>query len=465
MVRPALSLILPTLLVAPAADAAPAGRDRIADVAERRVQGVVNISTTKTQRRRHNASPYFADPFFGPGGPLGGPPQRQQRQEQSLGSGVIVAKSGIVLTNNHVVEKSDSIRVTLSDGREFEATIVGTDPKSDIAVIKMKRAPKDLVPIPFGNSDRLRLGETVVAIGNPFGLGHTVTMGIVSAKGRANVGIADYEDFIQTDAAINPGNSGGALVDLQGRLIGVNTAIASRSGGYQGIGFAVPSNMARNVMRSLIDSGRVRRGYLGVAIQDVNRSLAKALSLKAPRGVLISDVVPDSPAMRGGLVRGDVVLAIGPRRIRDAADFRNRIAAAGNGKRLRLRIARSGGEKTVQVALGELGAPGGQAAATNKTSQERSGVLAGLRLQPLDNANRRRYRIPNAVRSGLLVLGVAKGSRSASSGLRPGDVLLEVNRRPVDKLHQFKKAYTNSGSHVLLLVHRGDRTLFMVLSK
>ena len=251
-------------------------------------------------------------------------------RENSLGSGVIVRKSGVILTNNHVIEGASKIRVTLSDGRDFDAEVVGADPKSDIAVIKMLKPPKDLAPIALGDSDSLRLGEMVVAIGNPFGLGHTVTMGIVSAKGRANVGIVDYEDFIQTDAAINPGNSGGALIDLQGRLIGINTAIASRSGGYQGIGFAVPSNMARAVMNSLLKHGRVVRGWLGVAIQPVTKDLQRAMGLKTTKGVLISDVMQDSPAARSGIKRGDVIELAGET-LRDPVHLRNRVAAAGSG--------------------------------------------------------------------------------------------------------------------------------------
>ena len=251
------------------------GRSVIADIAESRISGVVNISSTKVTHTKTGQyfNPFFNDPFFREffGHRFYGIPE--ERREKSLGSGVIVSEDGLVLTNNHVVENAAEILVTLSDKRELEAEIVGTDPKSDVAIIRLKGNTKDLTPVPIGNSGELRLGDIVLAIGNPFGLDHTVTMGIVSAKGRANVGITDYEDFIQTDAAINPGNSGGALINMKGELVGINTAIVSKSGGYQGIGFAIPSNMAKAVMESLVKYGKVVRGWLGVSTQDLDQDL------------------------------------------------------------------------------------------------------------------------------------------------------------------------------------------------
>ena len=452
-----------SILQAPAAVTS----DAIANVAEKRVSAVVNISTTKTiadQTGRHH--PLMQDPFFrrffGPGmAPRGRP---APRRENSLGSGVIVRKDGIILTNNHVIEKADTIRVTLSDGREFKAKVVGTDPKSDIAVIRMTKPPNNLRPIALGDSDRLRLGEMVVAIGNPFGLGHTVTMGIVSAKGRANVGIVDYEDFIQTDAAINPGNSGGALIDLHGNLIGINTAIASRSGGYQGIGFAVPSNMARTVMQSLIKHGRVIRGWLGVAIQPVTRDLQKALKLPAPRGVLVSDVMQDSPAARGGLRRGDVILTLGGEKMRDPAHLRNRVAAAGSGNKIKLAVMRQGKKKSLTLRLGELDGDRGQALKTPPT-QAKHGNLAGLTLENLNRQLRERFAIPNRLRQGVVVTHVEPGSTAERAGLNPGDVLLEVNRKSVRSIAAFKQRYKRSGKQTLLLIQRANRTLFIVLNK
>ncbi len=243
--------------------------DAIASVSERAVGSVVNISTTRTTKPAEFQSPLENDPFFRHFFEFG-PQERQPHKEQSLGSGVIVESNGTILTNNHVVQGADEISVTLSDKRSYTAKVVGTDPKSDLAVVKLQNPPKDLRALPFGDSDALRVGEVVLAIGDPFGVGQTVTMGIVSAKGRANIGIVDYEDFIQTDAAINPGNSGGALINLHGELVGINTAILSRSGGYQGIGFAIPSSMVQSIMDSLIHEGKVVRGWLGVMIQDLD---------------------------------------------------------------------------------------------------------------------------------------------------------------------------------------------------
>src|SRR5690606_31146613 len=270
----------------------------IADVAERALPSVVNISLTKVGRA---GAPIPFPVFFGP---------PQERIEQGMGSGVIVSADGTILTNNHVVADAKEIKVTTYDRREFDAKVIGTDPKSDLAVIQIQGAPAGLTPIQFGDSSKLRLGEVVLAIGNPFGVGQTVTMGIVSATGRSRMGIVDYEDFIQTDAAINPGNSGGALVNMRGELVGINTAILSRSGGYQGIGFAIPADMARPIMKSLLDNGKVERGWLGVSIQDLTPELARGLGIGTSRGVLVSGVIDGSPADKAGLERGDVVISL-----------------------------------------------------------------------------------------------------------------------------------------------------------
>ncbi|HXX56634.1 MAG TPA: Do family serine endopeptidase, partial [Thermodesulfovibrionales bacterium] len=283
---------------------------------------VVNISSTKVIRRD---SPAFSeDPFFDFFNPFHDFGLPKKWKEQSLGSGVIVSKDGYIITNNHVVEQSEDIRVTLYDRRSFRGKVVGADPKTDIAVVKI--SADDLPTAPWGDSDRLQVGEFVLAIGNPFGLSHTVTMGIISAVGRANVGIADYEDFIQTDAAINPGNSGGPLVNIKGELIGINTAIFSRSGGYQGIGFAVPSNMARLVMDQLMKQGRIVRGWLGVSIQDVTPELSQKFGLKDARGALVSDVTKGSPAEKAGIARGDIILEFNGKEITSVGGLRNLVA-------------------------------------------------------------------------------------------------------------------------------------------
>ncbi|HLV65895.1 MAG TPA: DegQ family serine endoprotease [Polyangiaceae bacterium] len=425
----------------------------IADVAERALPSVVNISLTKVGR----AGAPIPFPFFF------GPPQ--ERIEQGMGSGVIVSADGTILTNNHVVADAKEIKVTTYDRREFDAKVIGTDPKSDLAVIQIQGAPAGLTPIQFGDSSKLRLGEIVLAIGNPFGVGQTVTMGIVSAKGRADLGIVDYEDFIQTDAAINPGNSGGALINMEGKLVGINTAILSRSGGYQGIGFAIPTNMAMPIMQSLKANGRVVRGWLGVGIQEVDSDLAAALKLPVKAGIVLSDVQPGSPAARAGLRRGDVVTKLDGKAVTSLGHFRNAIAIAGAGRKVALEIYRDGRPQAVTVQLGEMpNEPLGGSSAKPSTPGGRS-PLDGISLAPLTPEHRRAFRVPADVNGGVIVTGVAPGSSAARAGLRPGDVILEVNRRPVATLEQFEAAYTKSQGRVLLLVNRGGNTVFMVVKR
>jgi Do/DeqQ family serine protease len=323
------------------------------DVAERVVPSVVNIAVTRTGGggddvpSMEDVDPMFRD-FFGPQGPRGG-------QEHSLGSGVIVSADGLVLTSAHVVDGAEHVDLTLNDGRELDGVVVGTDRRSDVAVVRIdKREAHGLVPLSMGDSSALRLGEVVLAIGNPFGVGQTVTMGIVSAKGRSALGIVDYEDFIQTDAAINPGNSGGALVNLRGELVGVNTAILSRSGGNQGIGFAIPTSMIRPIMKSLVATGKVARGWLGVGIQDVDRDLAAGLGLAPGDGVVVGQVEKDSPAARAGIERGDLIRAVGSDRVHSSSELRNKIAALAPGSTAHLDVVRKGQGRAVDVVLGAL---------------------------------------------------------------------------------------------------------------
>jgi len=326
---------------------------QISDVAERVVDSVVNISTTQTV----DDGPGMLDPFFSdPGSPRYG--GADPRRAQSLGSGVIVSAGGRILTNAHVVDKAAEIRVTLPDGSEVTAEVIGSDPSSDVAVLQLI-APKGgklpvLRPLPMADSSKLRLGAVVLAVGNPFGVGQGVTMGIVSAVGRASVGIEDYEDFIQTDAAINPGNSGGALVDLDGNLVGINTAILSRSGGYQGIGFAIPTNMARPIMDMLVKDGRVSRGYLGVQLAPLNQQTKDHFNLKATTGVVVAGVGDDTPASKAGLQAGDVVTAIDGLPVRELGKLRNQVAMKGAGHTAELAIVRGGAPTKVVVKLGEL---------------------------------------------------------------------------------------------------------------
>ena len=288
--------------------------DSLADVASQVTPTVVNISTTKTVKPDEQLNPFFDDPFFHKF--FGVPEHPRAYKERSLGSGVIVSSDGYIITNNHVIEGASEIKVVLPNKREFKGKLIGADSRSDVAVIKID--DKDLPAITWGDSDKLRPGEMVMAVGSPFGLTQSVTMGIISAVGRANIGIEDYEDFIQTDAAINPGNSGGALVNMRGELVGINTAIFSRTGGYQGIGFAVPSNMAKQVMESLIRTGKVVRGWLGVSVQDVTPALSKQFGVPVGEGALVGEVVKGSPAEKAGFKQGDVIVEFNGKKVEDS---------------------------------------------------------------------------------------------------------------------------------------------------
>src|SRR3989442_9105370 len=353
---------------------------------------VVNIASARTVRGPAGPpTPFFSDPFFR----FFFSPERAPRRERSLGSGVIVTRDGYVLTNNHVVEGAQDIRVTLGDRREFTARLVGADSKTDIAVLKLPAGSFTIIPL--GDSKRVDVAEVVLAIGNPFGLSQTVTMGIVSAVGRANLGIADYEDFIQTDAAINPGNSGGALVNARGELIGINTAIFSQNGGYMGIGFAVPVNMGRQVMEQIIKRGRLTRGYRGLTVQDLTPAVARGLGLWEARGVLVGDVSPDGPAPAAGIRRGDVITAVDDKPVDDVGHFRNLVADTPPGTRVRLTVKRDGREEPIEVAVGELpdrtptaaaaGAPGRPGAA--RPSRARVPTRLGPRPRPPPPVHRR----------------------------------------------------------------------------
>ena len=441
---------LPTAYI----DAEPQPELSIPEVAERAIKSVVNISTTR-QAPQQPIGPLFSDPFFrdflGPRGP--GMPM--DRRASSLGSGVIIGEDGVVLTNHHVVGDAERIEVTLHDGKRFDADVVGSDPRSDLAVLRLRDTSAPLVALPMGDSAQLRLGEPVLAIGNPFGIGQTVTQGIISATGRANLGIVDYEDFIQTDAAINPGNSGGALVSLRGELVGINTAIVSRSGGYQGIGFAIPSNMASQIVADLLRDGAVQRGYLGVVIQDLTPELADAIGSPAAVGVLVSEVSPSTPAERAGFARGDVITQLNDTPVTTSAGLRMAVAAAGPNTPFSATVLREGRSRTLKGTLDAL--PDDPAAPPTPSEP----IKQELSLAPLDAATAQR--LPAGVDGGVLVRSVAPGSPAARAGLRPGDVVLQANNKPVRTPAEAYAALAET--RVLLLISRGGTTLFIVVGR
>jgi serine protease Do len=423
---------------------------------------VVNISSSKIVRTQNvPLAPFFNDPFFRQffGQQFGHQFQvpREQREE-SLGSGVIISPDGYILTNNHVVAGAGEIKVFLSDKREFKGKVIGADPKTDVAVVKIDAT--NLSTITLGDSSKLRVGDYALAIGDPFGIGETVTMGIVSATGRGGLDIEDYEDFIQTDAAINPGNSGGALINARGELIGINTAILSAgSGGNQGIGFAIPINMARYVLDQILKHGKVNRGYLGVVIQDMTPALAKAFDVPQVSGVLVSDVAKNGPGQQAGLERGDVILSVDGQPVSSVNDLRLRIAQTMPGTTVHLKILRGGHEREVAVKLGELPEKASQAAAQPGTGS----LMQGVQVETLTADIAQQLGISPATK-GVVVSDVDPSSAAAAAGLQRGDVIEQVNRQPVSSVREYDRAVNQAGKQpIVLLVNRGGTTSFIVV--
>jgi serine protease Do len=422
------------------------------------------VTTTKINETSPQGMPGFDDPFwrhfFGDqSGQMGPRGQMGPEIQHGLGSGVIITKDGYILTNNHVVDGAKELKVTLQDGREFTAKVIGRDQKSDIAVVKIEA--HDLPTVPLADSSKVEVGDVVLAIGNPFGVGQTVTSGIVSATDRGNVGIEDYEDFIQTDAAINPGNSGGALVDINGRLIGINTAILSRSGGSQGVGFAIPSNLARTMMEGLVQYGHVTRGYLGVQIQSITPDLASQFNLKDNKGALVGDVVPNGPADKAGFRSGDVIQRFNSHAVTDSRQLQLEVAETKPGSTVPVEIVRDGSMKTLDVTVKQL--PGKEDLADNNASSNDTGTLNGVEVSDLNDQARDQFHVPANVK-GAVVTQVDPGSASAEAGLKAGDVIQEINHRPVsdadeavkltektDNKHTLVRVWENGGSHYVVV--------------
>jgi Do/DeqQ family serine protease len=453
----------PAPVAAPAAAAARtpgAGADTYAPLVEQISPAVVTV--TSERRVRMTSSQMPDDPllrqFFGDQFGRRMPPQ--ERREGGLGSGVIVRADGYILTNHHVVDGADTVKVELKDGRTLQAKVVGSDTPSDLAVLKIDAT--NLHTLPLADSDKVRVGDIALALGNPLGIGQTVTMGIVSAKGRATgAGDGSYQDFIQTDAPINQGNSGGALVNTQGELIGINSQILSPSGGNIGIGFAIPANMARNVMTQLIDNGKVRRGMLGVTIQPLTSDIARSLHMDNAQGALVNAGTPDSPADKAGMQRGDVITAVNGRTVQDSNSLRNEISEMMPGTNTKLTLLRNGKEQTVDVTLAEL-----QPSRTSgdDTGEAGSGSGYGLSVEPLTRESARQLGI--TATSGVVVTNVASGSRAADAGLRQGDVIEQVDGNPVSSPDALRSALDKqTGAPALLLVHRGEATVFMTIER
>jgi serine protease Do len=425
-----------------------------APVAARVLPAVVNISSSRVVKAQQPQM--FSDPFFQQFFGGGGMQAPQKQREEALGSGVIISPDGYILTNNHVIDKATDIQVLLSDRRQLKAKLVGADSKTDVAVLKVDATALPVVPL--GQPNTLKPGNFVIAVGNPFGLNQTVTMGIVSATGRGGLGIEDYEDFIQTDAAINPGNSGGALVDVNGNLVGINTAILSGSGGNQGVGFAIPISLARQVMDEILKNGKVVRGYMGVQIQELTPQMAKAFGLTIDTGALIADVTPDSPASRAGLRRGDVIADLNGKSV-DNRQLQLQVSMMAPGTNVRLTVMREGKQIEVPVTLAELPAT----SAGPSPSGNPAGALQGLTTQTLTSDMAVQMQLPPATK-GVVISQIDDSSPAAAAGLRRGDVILEVNRKPVADAGEFRMAARAADDRpVLLLVDRAGETTYIMV--
>jgi serine protease Do len=443
-----------------------------APIVKRAMPAVVNISSSKVVKDQGGpeggGQGLFNDPFFRQffGGRM--PQQQEQPRSQratSLGSGVVVSQDGYILTNNHVVDGATDVKVSFADKEEYPAKVIGTDKYTDIAVLKINKS--GLTTLPFANSAHSEVGDVVLAIGEPFGLGQTVTMGIISAKGRAGLGIERFEDFIQTDAAINRGNSGGALIDTRGDLVGINTAILSgETGGNQGIGFAIPANLARNIMDQIMSKGKVTRGFLGILPQELTPDMAKAFGMPNSHGVAIAQVEPSSPAAKAGLKVGDVITAVNGTSMDDVNTFRLQVAGFAPGTTINLKVARNGESLNVPVTLGEfnLEAENKGEGEGNLPNTGEKGALHGVSVQALTSDLRQQLQVPEGTQ-GVVITEVDPDSAASAAGLQQGDIIVQVNRKPVTTVPEFNTSIKTGASResTLLLVKRGQGTQFVVV--
>jgi serine protease Do len=447
-------------------EASASAQSGFAPVVKKVLPAVVNITSSKVSKVSSESQEMPDDPlfrqFFGQefSERFNGPRQAPGQREQGLGSGVIMTPDGYLLTNNHVVDGANDVRVTLSDKREFKAKVVGTDAKSDIAVLKIDAST--LPSITVGDSTKVQVGDYALAIGDPFGVGQTVTMGIVSATGRSHLGIEDYEDFIQTDAPINPGNSGGALVNDRGELIGINTAIiAHGSEGNQGIGFAIPANMVRTVMEQIVENGKVTRAYLGIMPQDITQDVAKAFGEAQPHGALVADVSANGPAQEAGLERGDIIEEVNGKPVSDSNDLRMTVSMMAPQSTANLKVLRNGSERGIAVKLGDMPEEDAGVRSDGSSKGTPSSALSGVSVENLDAETANSLRLsPNT--KGVAVTGVDPSSDAARAGLRRGDVIQELNRRPIQNTVEFEQAFRNSSNEKhLLLVNRNGKTMYL----
>ena len=482
----ALGLLIPLMPAGSDAAVPPGVVQGFAEIVKSVTPAVVNIAVSGGEGgRRPGRRPLPPGPFGGPPGegppgeegpggepPIPPPPGPPGRPEQSAGSGVIIDASGFIVTNNHVVENASQITVTLSDKREFAGKLVGADPKTDLAVVKIDA--EGLPALKWATGEKLEVGDLVLAIGSPFGLSSTVTLGIISALGRGNVGIADYEDFIQTDAAINPGNSGGALVNMNGELIGINTAIFSRTGGSEGIGFAIPSTIATDIVGSLTKTGKVVRGWMGIAIQEVTPALAKSFKLPDQRrgGVLVSDVNEDGPSAAAGMKRGDIIVGFDDREVQSVSQLRNVVARTIVGHVAKIKVLREGKEQIVNVKVAErptdemLARKSGPSPAPQEPPvKPPDNVLASLRVQALDATTMGQLNLSGKT-TGVVINHVEGGSAAEAAGLQRGDVIQEVNREAVKSLEDYQKvaARIKKEEMVVLLLNRQGNNLFVAVN-